>query len=126
MWLLKSHKGPSIKDVRNFFPIFDPYPPHVCNRLHLKDPSLKRTSANREFDPPPPLLTQLKKSLTINCGIGFFSIPYLFYEFLSCFVSANRLHYDNRQLVIDPCNRPSVQLCHVTKLNEGQFTGVNR
>ena len=47
-------KGPSTKYVRKFFPIFDPYPPHVCNRLHFKDPSLKRMSANREFDPPPP------------------------------------------------------------------------
>ena len=46
-------KGPSTKDVRKFFPIFDPYPPHVCNCLHFKDPSLKRTSANQKFDPPP-------------------------------------------------------------------------
>ena len=29
--------------------IFDPYPPHVCNRLQFKDPSLKRTSANLNF-----------------------------------------------------------------------------
>ena len=50
-------KGPSTKDVRKYFPIFDPYPPHVCNRLHFKDPSLKRTSANQEFDPPPPQLS---------------------------------------------------------------------
>ena len=48
-----SYWGPSTKDVRKFFPIFDPYPPHVCNRLHFKDPSLKRTSANWKFDPPP-------------------------------------------------------------------------
>ena len=42
--------GPSIKDVV----IFKPYPPRVCNCLHFKDPSLKRMSANQEFDPPPP------------------------------------------------------------------------
>ena len=50
-------KGPSTKDVRTFFSIFDPYPPHVCNRLHFEDPSLKRMSANREFAPPPPQST---------------------------------------------------------------------
>ena len=35
-----------------FSHIFDHYPPHVCIRLHFKDPSLKRMSANREFNPP--------------------------------------------------------------------------
>ena len=47
--------GPSTKDVRKFSSIFDPYPPHVCTRLQFKDPSLKRTSANQEFDPLLPL-----------------------------------------------------------------------
>ena len=46
-------KGPSAKDVRRFSPIFGPYPPHVCNCLHFKYPSLKRMSANREFTPYP-------------------------------------------------------------------------
>ena len=46
-------KSDSTKEVRRFSPIFDPYPPHFCNRLHFKYPSLKRTSANWEFDPPP-------------------------------------------------------------------------
>ena len=39
------------KDVRNFPPIFDPYPPHVCNRLHFKDPSLKRRQQIRNLTP---------------------------------------------------------------------------
>ena len=30
-----------------------------------------------------------------------------------------------RLLIIDPCNRPSVQLCHLIQLNEGRITGVN-
>ena len=39
--------GPSIKDFSKIPPIFDPY-----HRLHYKDPSLKRMSENKGFDPP--------------------------------------------------------------------------
>ena len=47
-----------------------------------------------------------------------------------CFLqqeSSNTLQHYNHQRIclIDPCNHPSVQLCHVIQLNEGQFKGVN-
>ena len=45
-------RGPVHKGRPQIFPFFDPYPSHVCNRLHFKYPSQNRTSANWEFDPP--------------------------------------------------------------------------
>ena len=48
------------------FPYFDPYPPHICNRLHFKYPSLKRTSTNWEFDPPPSTFIYDTKKLSFS------------------------------------------------------------
>ena len=55
-----------------FSHIFDHYPPHVCIRLHFKDPSLKRMSANWEFNPELRLVVSLKYySPTISDGKTF-------------------------------------------------------
>ena len=52
-WQKPRRKGPSIKDVGNFWPFLTPYPPHIDLCQLLNDPSLKKTSAICHFCPPP-------------------------------------------------------------------------
>ena len=68
LWVMYLYIRGRSQRTSAIFPLFlIQYPPHVCNCPQFKDPSLKRTSANREFDPPPLNFQFLKISKIQPC-----------------------------------------------------------